>query len=280
MKPERNIKFDEVYKSKPLNKIKTSGQSIPVFVLDDSYIENYEQISQHHLMEATEERSNPFVDESFIRNSEEITFGLAKVYSDAQTNVLDIGCGEGRLLAMFSEGNLFGTDISEGYLLKASRGEAELCKARVEDLPYKKEIFDLVTCTDVLEHVFDLNAAIREIFRVLKPTGKLVIRVPYREDLSLYLSDEFNYRFGHIRNFDESGLRLLFEKVFLAKVCHVAFGPYLIAPVYLKYGFRFRGLSFLLRLLDKFIQKFPPELKLRIIRSHFWPVEIHLVISK
>lgn len=83
----------------------------------------------------------------------------------------------------------------------------------VEDLPYRDGAFDAVVCTDVLEHVIDLNAAVREIRRVLKPGGLAVVRVPYREDLAPYNDPRYPYSLAHVRNFDEHSLAILFCRV-------------------------------------------------------------------
>ena len=50
-------------------------------------------------------------------------------------------------------------------------------------MPYSDESFDVILCTDVLEHVIDLNLCVAKILSVLKKGGLLIIRVPNREDL-------------------------------------------------------------------------------------------------
>lgn len=127
--------------------------------------------------------------------------------------MLDIGVGTGRLLASVSGVEKHGIDVSLNYLQRLVGGDVELAQGSIEALPYKDGYFDVVTCTDVLEHVVDLNQALRELRRVLRPGGAAVLRVPYLEDLAPYLHPDFPYQFAHLRNFDESSLRLLLEKV-------------------------------------------------------------------
>ena len=54
-------------------------------------------------------------------------------------------------------------------------------------MPYEDGFFDAIVACDVLEHVIDLNECCRQILRVLKPGGVLIVRVPFKEDLSPYL---------------------------------------------------------------------------------------------
>ena len=88
---------------------------------------------------------------------------------------LEIGCGEGFLLAAVRSKDKFAVDISE-EALKISRGRAtaNFSAALAERLPFPPDSFDLVATVGVMEHFIDDNAAIREIRRVLKPGGHLV----------------------------------------------------------------------------------------------------------
>ena len=56
-------------------------------------------------------------------------------------------------------------------------------KADVSDLPFKENEFDYVLCNHVLEHVYDDNKAMREIYRVLKFEGKAILQVPINNKL-------------------------------------------------------------------------------------------------
>lgn len=95
---------------------------------------------------------------------------------------LDVGCGGGIItedLAKISD-QVFGVDISGSSLntarLHAEQNELKINyqKAYAENLPFESDSFDLVTCCDVLEHVDDVDKAISEIARVLKPGGVFV----------------------------------------------------------------------------------------------------------
>jgi SAM-dependent methyltransferase len=126
--------------------------------------------------------------------------------------VLDVGVGTGRLLSHFPEARRYGIDVSINYAERLVDSETVIAVGNVEELPYVDASIDVVFCTDVLEHVENLTTAARELARVLKANGTLIVRVPYREDLSAYLQRDYPYRLAHLRNFDECSLRLLFER--------------------------------------------------------------------
>lgn len=95
--------------------------------------------------------------------------------------ILDAGCGTGGMLAALKTyGPVFGCDFSPKALaLNQKRGEAPLCQATVEALPFPAGSFDLVTSFDVLYHlqVSEDLRALRECYRVLKKGGRILVRV-------------------------------------------------------------------------------------------------------
>ncbi len=62
-------------------------------------------------------------------------------------------------------------------------------KLDVQQMPFEKEVFDVVFCNHVLEHVPDDMKALREIYRVLKSGGFAIIQVPMRNDWEKTLED-------------------------------------------------------------------------------------------
>ena len=92
---------------------------------------------------------------------------------------LDAGCGDGRHLAALA-GELpqrrAGVDISERILATAqARVEADFRQGNLEALPFADGEFDLILCSQVIEHVLDADTAVAELVRVLRPGGTLVI---------------------------------------------------------------------------------------------------------
>jgi len=101
--------------------------------------------------------------------------------------ILDVGCGGGRtiqkLAAMATEGKVSGIDYAQGSVA-ASRGKnarliqagrVEIQQASVSQLPFPDNKFDLVTAVETQYYWPDLVNDMREILRVLKPGGRLVI---------------------------------------------------------------------------------------------------------
>lgn len=101
----------------------------------------------------------------------------APIPKDAR--ILDVGCGTGGMhLLLHRYGRVTGVDASPIALsFAARRGLAELRRAQLPDLPFADGSFDLVGIFDVLYHrnVGDDAIAVRELYRVLKPGGRLVV---------------------------------------------------------------------------------------------------------
>jgi SAM-dependent methyltransferase len=98
--------------------------------------------------------------------------------------ILDAGCGSGRVLDELAHfGDAVGVDLSPGAVAAAwSRGHS-VARARVEELPFADATFDLVTCLDVIEHTPDDLRALRELVRVTRPGGHLLVTVPAYQSL-------------------------------------------------------------------------------------------------
>lgn len=98
--------------------------------------------------------------------------------------VLDGGCafGYGTAPLAVKAKVVCGCDPSPELIAQARKNcpgiQFEVCP--LEKTPYANESFDAIILTDVLEHVADEQAALNEMFRVLKPGGRLIITTPHR----------------------------------------------------------------------------------------------------
>jgi SAM-dependent methyltransferase len=100
--------------------------------------------------------------------------------------ILDVPCGRGYYLNMFryvSECRLIGADIDLEIIEKARRNvghlpDIMLNRASIYALPYPDNTFDAAILSEVLEHLEDDVAGLREVYRVLKPGGVVAITVP------------------------------------------------------------------------------------------------------
>jgi ubiquinone/menaquinone biosynthesis C-methylase UbiE len=98
--------------------------------------------------------------------------------------VLDLGCGDGRLAAELDRAGarVTGLDPSEVALERARRAHPGLELARPApdgSLPFADSSFDAVVCAHVLEHVADTQRLMSEARRVLAPSGRIMIAVPW-----------------------------------------------------------------------------------------------------
>lgn len=94
--------------------------------------------------------------------------------------ILDAGCGSGRNMVELARlGTAFGAEMDPSSAeIATSRNVGEIVQCGVEAMPFESEKFDLITCLDVIEHVKVDSEAFRELLRVAKPGGFLVVTVP------------------------------------------------------------------------------------------------------
>ena len=92
-------------------------------------------------------------------------------------HLLDCGCGTGHNLATLLRpyGSAFGFDLTPGGLAHARAAGLRLARADMAAIPFQSGRFDLATSFDVLQYVLDDAAVMKEIARVIKPGGGLVV---------------------------------------------------------------------------------------------------------
>ena len=105
---------------------------------------------------------------------------ICRRVTDRRPRILDVGCGTGANLLMLSQfGDAEGVDLSEDALAFCrERGLEKVKLGAAEKLPYDDDTFDLVTALDVVEHLDDDLAGLREMQRVLRPGGRVLLFVP------------------------------------------------------------------------------------------------------
>ena len=105
--------------------------------------------------------------------------------------ILDMGCGTGEGTSrIYKEGmTVIAADLSPEMVRTAVQRFPVLqgCVADAAGLPFESERFDIVQSLGVLEYIGPYESAVRELRRVLKPGGTLVISIPNRNSLFRYL---------------------------------------------------------------------------------------------
>jgi ubiquinone/menaquinone biosynthesis C-methylase UbiE len=96
----------------------------------------------------------------------------------AGKRVLDAGCGKGRfarvLAKRYPSAKLCGLDIAEAMLRHVPAGVSP-CAGSLTELPFATSAFDAAYATESLEHAVDIDAAVAELCRVVKPGGRIVV---------------------------------------------------------------------------------------------------------
>lgn len=166
----------------------------------------------------------------------------------AGQKVLDLGCGEGRHaihLMITDPVDIYGIDLSLNDVRAAkdkaapfaeasdSRGRLLFGVGNGLQLPFADDTFDVVICSEVLEHIHDYQGVLREIDRILKPGGIFTATVPafFPEWVCWKLSDAYHQvEGGHIRIFREkqlrSGIETLGHRYFARHKAHALHSPY------------------------------------------------------
>jgi len=113
--------------------------------------------------------------------------------------VLDVGCDDGYLMRRVAAPLRLGIDMSPRLRPSA---EIAVVRASATELPALAESFDCVLAFDVLEHIEDDRATMREMLRVLAPDGTLWFSTPSVEFRMVpnFLTPYTNRGFGHVRN--------------------------------------------------------------------------------
>jgi len=159
-----------------------------------------------------------------------IVINLLKKYLKKSDNViLDAGCGTGAgILYLQQFGNTYGVDLSpKAVEFCKKRGISKVKIGDVSKLPFKDNFFDLVCLLDVIEHVNDDKMVIKEISRVLKKGGILLMTLPALP----FIYSKHDKEQGHFRRYSKHDLNNLFKKTGFKKMKVSYFNIFLSSPI-------------------------------------------------
>lgn len=126
---------------------------------------------------------NSEIDPSFRARAQ---FILENVERAKPKKILDAGCGRGFYLQALVTypfiSHIFGFDLNDSYLRQAKKRirdkRLRLTLADLYNLPYRENSFDMIICSEVLEHVKNDKKAMHVLMRLLKKNGLLLVTVP------------------------------------------------------------------------------------------------------
>ncbi|MBR9693069.1 class I SAM-dependent methyltransferase [Candidatus Woesearchaeota archaeon] len=113
------------------------------------------------------------------------TFNILKPLFKRKIRILDVGCGDKIYESIFPKAEYLGVDNDPN-----SKADI-VCDA--SKLPYKNGAFDLVICSEVLEHVYNPDKVISELLRVCKKGGQIYLSSPFIYPLHDYTHDFYRY---------------------------------------------------------------------------------------
>lgn len=122
--------------------------------------------------------------------------------------ILDVGCGEGKLLRRDKE-RIYGVDVNKTLVTQLCSDGLLVKESDVTNLSFDNKYFDVINCSNVIEHLFPLEAykMLNEMKRVLRLGGIIIITSP--------MPNSIWNTFGHIKPYPPSALKKIFRDVSL-----------------------------------------------------------------
>ncbi len=129
---------------------------------------------------------------------------LCRLALPERARILDAGCGSGRnMVELARYGEVTGVELSATSVAVArGRGVGEVVEGSVLEMPFAEDSFELAVSLDVIEHLEDDEAALKELRRVVSPGGALLVTVPAYQGL-WSRHDEINH---HHRRYSRRAL--------------------------------------------------------------------------
>jgi 2-polyprenyl-3-methyl-5-hydroxy-6-metoxy-1,4-benzoquinol methylase len=200
-----------------------------------SYYDSEDYISHTDGKRTLFEKVYQYIKNIALKNKLDLVNGL----QPEKGNLLDIGAGTGDFLAVAKQNGWKITGIEPNKKAKSIAVHKGISFVENSKL-LPTESFDTITMWHVLEHVPDLDFQIKELKRLLKPTGTILIAVP---NFNSYDAKHYGSYWAaydvprHLWHFSKTAIKLLFEKqdLHLQKVLPMKFDAFYVALLSEKY---------------------------------------------
>ena len=223
----------ELYYDENLDMLVTHPQ--PSLGVLGKYYESEDYISHTDGKRSLFEKAYHFVKNIALKNKLDLINSL----QPAKGRILDIGAGTGDFLSVAKQNGweTIGVEPSEKAKAIASKKGVGFVE---ETRTLENHSFDVITMWHVLEHVPDLDFQIKELKRLLKPTGSLIVAVPNFKSFDAKHYGAFWAAYDvpiHFWHFSKKAIKLLFEKedIQLVKVLPMKFDSFYVSLLSEKY---------------------------------------------
>ena len=197
--------------------------------------------------------------------------------------IIDIGCGEGYLLykihEKYPQAELYGLDLSQGRITKTKEHVpvSNLLRGDVLSLPFPDNSFDIVVCSELLEHMDAYKKVVDELVRISKKT--IIITVPNELKLVSVMCPKCqtkHYLDEHVNFFTAKKLKEIFEKKQEIESKRVKIKKFHSIYTYNRLTMRFP--LFVRIMLDQTLQKF--HQKISFLKPNFLLLSVEKKIEK
>jgi len=167
------------------------------------------------------------INPSGSREPYELLETVGSLLKHSSGNLLDVGSGNGDVIMISQERykSVYGCDISENACkIARKRGLSVLCADFNNGfLPYKDNSIKHITCIEVIEHIFDPQKLLEELFRLLKRGGRLILttsnfryfrhieKLAFKGSFPHTTKDTFVWGGGHLHYFTSKDLKILLK---------------------------------------------------------------------
>jgi 2-polyprenyl-3-methyl-5-hydroxy-6-metoxy-1,4-benzoquinol methylase len=165
---------------------------------------------------------------------------LKMVPQNRRLTILDLGCGTGEMSTLLCHGRhqVIGLDISQNAMKKFGQRHFPGIVATLEEgIPFQSESFDMLWCSEVIEHLRSPERFLAECCRILKPGGQLLLSTPNSSYYAYRILRQLGVPWsriqhpGHLQFFTYSSLYSLLRRQGFRLISRLGYNVYAAFPV-------------------------------------------------